>query len=85
MDGANNFPHSLVVMNFHLILYFLYSIQSYNQYQGESSISRSMPSAIECLVDMEESPDSNYHVLYQYMKDQPHISMVSTKVLYFKT
>ncbi|PUZ36114.1 hypothetical protein GQ55_9G013300 [Panicum hallii var. hallii] len=48
---------------------------SYNQYQGESSISRSMPSAIECLVDMEESSDSNYHVLYQYMKDQPHISM----------
>jgi len=41
-----------------------------------------MPSAIECLEDMEESSGSNYHILYQYMKDRPHISTVRKKGTY---
>ena len=44
-----------------------------------------MTSAIECLEDMEASPKSNYHVLYQYMKDRPHISTVRKKAVYLRT
>ena len=32
--------------------------------------------------DMEEYPNSSYHVHDQYMKDQPHISIVSTNIAY---
>lgn len=60
-------------------------MQSYHQYQGNHSKSINVPSSIKCLEDMEESPDSNYHVLRRYMKDRHHISTVSTKITCFKT
>jgi hypothetical protein len=66
-----------------LFIFLLFSIQSYRRYQGDHS--NSVSSAITCLEDMEESPDSNYHVLRRYIKDQPHISTVSTKIACFKT
>jgi hypothetical protein len=66
-----------------LFIFLLFSIQSYRQYQGDHS--NSVSSAITCLEDMEESPDSNYHVLRRYIKDRPHISTVSTKISCFKT
>lgn len=91
MDGTSNFPHLTSTMNFHLILHFLFSIQrSHQYYEGDNSVSKCVHKDIKSLQDLiktkdeilavhdiEEYPNSSYHVHHQYMKDQSHISTVS--------
>jgi hypothetical protein len=89
------FPYLPCAMSFYLILHLLFSIQSSHQHQGDSLVSRSIhrdtnslqdviktKDEILAIHDMEESPCSSYHVHHQYMKDLPHISVVSTNIIY---
>ena len=90
-----NFLYLPCAMSFYLILHLLFSIQSSHQYQGDNPISKGVHRDIKsfqdlvktkdgilAIHDMEEYPNSSYHVHDLYMKDQPHISIVSTNIAY---
>jgi hypothetical protein len=81
-------------MNF-ISFTLLFSIQSSHQYQGDNPISKGVHRDIKCFQDLVKSRDgilsihdieeylnSSYHVHDQYMKGQPHISIVSINIAY---
>ena len=65
------YGHLTIIVNFYLVLYLLLFIQTYHQYQGDCSISRtSMPRDINCIEDMVKARDENQSDLGNMISQQ---------------